>query len=297
MEKAIFGAIFEFLRLAILSLVLGVNANAFAQKPAAAKGAEAQGRLVLAINEGAAGSFNAMEIVFRYEEFRPVLEKALGAPVPLVAVRSAKDLRNGVATGLYTLVMSRPADVLAEAIRDHGFQAVVSAKEPAYALFIVNKDSPLKTIVDIRGKSIVTPDRYAYMWRIANAMMRDSSISLEKEQVRNMGDQAAIGWAMETRFFDVGVVSSTSGVGRSWEKGGGRVLARSREVPNTSIIASSKISAAQIQKLRATLVALGSTESGAAILKKIGVNGFRETSSQTFLDLLKWLGDLEAGKG
>jgi len=148
MEKAIFGTIFEFFRLAILFLVLGVNSSAFAQKQAA-KGAEAH-RLVLAINEGAAGSFNAIEIVFRYEEFRPVLEKALGAPVPLVAVRSAKDVRNGVATGLYALVMSRPADVLAEAIRDHGFQAVVSAKEPAYALFIVNKDSPLKTIADIR---------------------------------------------------------------------------------------------------------------------------------------------------
>jgi len=43
-------------------------------------------------------------------------------------------------------------------------------------------------------------------------------------------------------------------------------------------------------------VALESTESGTAILKKIGVNGFRETSSQTFLDLLKWLGDLDAVK-
>jgi len=295
MKEAIFSTIFEFFRLAILSLVLAVNTSAFAQKQAA-KGADRQGRFVLAINEGASGSLTATDIIFRYEEFKPVLEKALGVPVTLLAVRSAKELRNGVATGAYTLVMSRPADVLAEAIRDHGYQAVVTAKEPAYALFIVNKDSPLKTIADIKGKRIVTPDRYAYMWRIANAMMRDNSISLEKEQVRNMGDQAAIGWSLEGRFFDVGVVSSTSGVGRTWEKNGGRVLARSREVPNTPIIASSKISPAQIQRLRATLVALGSTESGAAFLKKIGVNGFRETSSQAFLDLLKWLGDLEAGK-
>jgi len=296
MKKAIFSTIFEFSRLAILSLVLAVNAtNAFAQKQAA-KGAERQARLVLAINEGAAGSLNAMDIVFRYEEFKPVVEKALGGSVTLVAVRNAKELRSAVATGAYSLVMSRPADVLAEAIRDHGYQAVVTAKEPAYALFIVNKDSPLKTIADIKGKSIVTPDRYAYMWRIANAMMRDNRISLEKEQVRSMGDQAAIGWSMEGRFFDVGVVSSISGVGRTWEKNGGRVLARSPEVPNTPIIASPKVSASQIQKLRATLVALESTTSGAAILKKIAVSGFKEASSQTFLDLLKWLGDLEAPK-
>jgi len=296
MKKAIFSTTCKFSRLAILSLVLAVSTNAFAQKQAA-KGAERQSRVVLAINEGASGSLTAVDVLFRYEEFnKQILEKALGAPITLVAVRSTKELRNAVATGAYTLVMSRPADVLAEAIRDHGYQAVVSAKEPAYALFIVNKDSPLKAIADLKGKRIVTPDRYAYMWRIANAMMRDNSISLEKEQVRFMGDQAAIGWSMEGRFFDVGVVSSTSGVGRTWEKNGGRVLARSREVPNTPIIASRKISGAQIQRLRATLVALESTENGAAILKKIGVNGFREASSQTFLDLLKWLGDLEASK-
>jgi ABC-type phosphate/phosphonate transport system substrate-binding protein len=127
-------------------------------------------------------------------------------------------------------------------------------------------------------------------------MMRDNRISLEKERVRSMGDQAAIGWSMEGHFFDVGVVSSISSVGRTWEKNGGRVLARSPEVPNTPIIASPKISAAQIQRLRAALVALESTESGAAILKQIGINGFREVSSQTFLDLLKWLGDLETPK-
>jgi phosphonate transport system substrate-binding protein len=296
MKRATFSTTYEFSGLAILTLVLALNTNAFAQKQTV-KEAEKQGRVVLAINEGASGNLTATDVLFRYEEFKPVLEKALGAPVTLVAVRSAKELRNGVATGTYTLVMSRPADVLAEAIRDHGYQAVVTAKEPAYALFIVANNSPLKTIADIKGKKIVTPDRYAYMWRIANAMMRDNSLSLEGEQVRNMGDQAAIGWSMEERFFDVGVVSSTSGVGRTWEKKGGRVLARSREVPNTPIIASPKISAAQVQKLRVTLVALESTESGAALLKRMGVNGFREASSQTFLDLLKWLGDLEAGKG
>jgi len=295
MKKATFSISYEFSRLAILSLVLAVNANAFAQKQAA-KGAERQARVVFGISEGASGNLTATDIVFRYEELKPVVEKALGAPVILVAVRNAKELRNGVATGAYTLVMARPADALAEAVRDHGYQAVVAAKEPAYALFLVNKDSPLKTIADIKGKKIVTPDRYAYMWRVANAMMRDNRISMQEEQVRSMGDQAAIGWSLEERFFDVGVVSSTSGVGRTWEKNGGRVLARSREVPNTPIIASPNISAAQVQKLRAALVALESTEGGAALLKRIGINGFREASSQTFLDLLKWLGDLEGGK-
>jgi ABC-type phosphate/phosphonate transport system substrate-binding protein len=150
MKKRIFSTIFGFSRLAILSLALTVNTSAFAQKQAA-KGAESQSRLVLAINEGAAGSLTATDVVFRYEEFAQVVEKALRAPLTLVAVRNVKELRQAMTTGTYGLVMSRPADVLAEAVRDHGYRPVVAAKEPAYALFIVNKDSPLKTIADLRG--------------------------------------------------------------------------------------------------------------------------------------------------
>ena len=295
MKRAIFSTVFEFSRLAAVSVALTVVATCALAQPQAAKGA-GQARIVFAINEGAAGNLAATDIVFRYEGFIQVVEKALRAPVTLVAVRNVKELRQAVTTGAYTLVMSRPADVLAEAVRDHGYQAVVTAKDPAHALFIVKKDSPLKTIADIKGKNIVTPDRYAYMWRIANAMMRDNKLSLEKEQVRSMSDQAAIGWSMEGGFFDVGVVSSASGVGRTWEKNGGRILARSPEMLNMPIIASPKVSAAQIEKLRAALVALDSTEDGAAILKQMGITGFKEASSQNFLDLLTWLGELEARK-
>jgi len=299
MKRLTFRAICDVSRLVILSLVLAAysTSTAFAQKQAA-KGTDSDRRvgLVMAINEGAAGNLTATDVVFRYETFKPVVEKALGIPITLVAVRDSKELRRSLATGSFALVLSRPADVLAEAVKDHGYQAVVSSTEPAHAIFIVRKDSPLTKITDIKGKSIVTPDRYAYMWRIANAMMRDSKISIANEQVRTMSDQAAIGWSMESGFFDVGVVASYSGVGRSWEKNGGRVIARSPEVPNTPLIASPKVSSAQVQKLRTALVSLDSTQGGPAILKTIGITGFKEASSTSLVDLIAWLGDLESSK-
>ena len=291
MRRMIANAIFGM----ILGLGLGWGTSALAQKNGASAG-DSKGRLILAINEGAAGNVTATDIAFRYEQFKQIVEKAVGAPVTLVAVRDARTLRKSVQTSAFAIVLSRPADVLAEAVRDYGYQAIVVSQEPAHALFIVKKESPLKTISDVKGKSILTPDRYAYMWRIANAMMRDNKISMAQEQVRAMSDQAAIGWSMEGGFFDVGVVASFSGVGRTWEKNGGRVIARSPELPNTPMIASQKISPAQIQKLRTALIALRSSESGAAVLKDIGVPGFKEASSQSLIDLITWLGDLETPK-
>ena len=44
------------------------------------------------------------------------------------------------------------------------------------------------------------------------------------------------------------MVNSVSGVGRSWEKNGHRVIARSHELPNMPMIASPKITEAQVAR-------------------------------------------------
>ena len=270
---------------------LSASAGAFAQK-AAAKGEQ----LIFAINEGGSGNLDATEILLRYEEFIRIVEKAIGARLILVAVRDIQVLQRSLETSAYAFVLSRPADMLAQAVRDYGYTPVAVSREPAYCLFIVPKDSPLKSISDVRGKRIVTPDRYAYMWRVAFAMLRDNHIAMGRENVRSMRDQAAIAWSMENSFFDVGIVASFSPAGRTWEKKGGRVIATSPEVPNTPVIASKKVSAAQVARLSETLIALDSTEEGKAVLKKINVAAFKPTSTKVLIDLLNWLGPLELVK-
>jgi phosphonate transport system substrate-binding protein len=295
MKETLLSRSLEFTRFAIVTLAFAAGTSALAQKTAE-KAAGQQARLLLAINEGGAANADASETFRRYEEFSQIVGKVLGSPVTIIAVRDRNLLLDALKKKSYALLFARPNDVPAEAIRDYGYQPVVTEKEPARALFIVKKDSPLKSIADVKGKSILTPDRYSNMWRVANAMLRDNKISMANERVRTMHDDAAIGWSMESGFFDVGVINSISGVGRTWEKNGGRVIARSPELPNMPLIASPELSAAQIAKIRSALLALNSNENGKAVLKNIGLTGFREASSQEFLDFLKWLGDLEVDK-
>jgi ABC-type phosphate/phosphonate transport system substrate-binding protein len=271
----------------------GASAQTQTKKPAA-KAAAPQVRVIMAINEGGAANADAGETLFRYQELTQVIEQALHAQVIAVAVRDRNKLKISLKKQEYALLLARPNDLPAEAIRDFGYRPVVVAREPSQAMFIVHKNSPLRTIKDVKGKTILTPDQYSNIWRIANAMLRDADINMADEKVRAMRDQAAIGWSMENEFFDVGVVNSVSGVGRSWEKNGHRVIARSRELPNMPMIASPQISAPQFAAVRGAMVALADSENGRVILKKIGLSGFQETSPQAFLDFLKWIGDLEA---
>jgi len=294
-KKTLLSRNLTFARFAIFILALADSTNAFCQN-AAARTANPQARLLFAIDEGGAANADATETLVRYEEFSLIVGQVLGSPVATVAVRDRTLLLASLKRQSYALLFARPNDVPAEAIRDYGYQPVVTEKEPARALFIVRKDSPLKSLADVKGNSILTPDRYSNMWRVANAMLRDNKISMANEKVRTMHDDAAIGWSMESGFFDVGVINSISAVGRTWEKNGGRVIARSPELPNMPLIASPELSAAQIAKLRAALLALNSNKNGQTVLKKIGLTGFRETSSQEFLDFLKWLGDFEGDR-
>jgi ABC-type phosphate/phosphonate transport system substrate-binding protein len=279
-------------RLAPLTLLLiafGACPGALAQKQQAAPPT-----LVFAVNEGGAANADAADILYRYQELGEVVEKALRMKVSIVNARGRDRLKENLKSHAYGLLLARPNDVPAEAVRDWGYQPVVSAKEPYQTLFIVVKTSPIRTIADVKGKTILTPDQYSNMWRAANAMLRDNKIDMSREQVRAMRDQAAIGWSLENGFFDVGVVNSASGVGRSWEKNGGRVIARSRDQINMPMIASPKLTSAQVERVRAVMIGLDSTDEGQAILKKVGMPvGFKDTPRQAFLDFLAWLGDLD----
>lgn len=284
----------RLLRTALLLLAL-CACGAWAQhKPAAKGAAKAEpARVFMAINEGGAANADASETLFRFQELTQVIEKELRAPLVVVAVRDRNKLKNSLKRHEYALLLARPNDLPAEAIRDFGYRPVVMAKESSQAMFIVHKNSPMRTIKDVKGKTILTPDQYSNIWRIANAMLRDANINMGHEKVRSMRDQAAIGWSMENEFFDVAVVNSVSGVGRSWEKNGHRVIARSQELPNMPMIASPQVTEAQVAALRSAMAALTASDSGRVALKKIGLSGFQDASPQAFLDFLKWIGDLE----
>jgi ABC-type phosphate/phosphonate transport system substrate-binding protein len=285
----------RLLRALLLLLALCACGAWAQQKPAAkatAKAAE-PARIFMAINEGGAANADAAETLFRFQELTQIIEKELRAPLVVVAVRDRNKLKASLKRHEYGLLLARPNDLPAEAIRDFGYRPVVMAKESSQAMFIVHKNSPMRTIKDVKGKTIITPDQYSNIWRIANAMLRDADINMAHEKVRAMRDQAAIGWSMENEFFDVAVVNSISGVGRSWEKNGHRVIARSKELPNMPMIASPQITETQFAAVRAAMIALAGSDSGRATLKKVGLTGFQEANAQAFLDFLKWIGDLE----
>lgn len=271
---------------------IGIATGAFfaaALLGAAAEAAEP--RITLAVNEGAGADADSGETISRFTELAAFIEKTLGLRVTVVAARNRDRLRESLKSRSYQLLLARVSDLPAEAVRDSGYQVVATAREPNQAWFVVMQGSRIRSIADVTGRSVVAPERNSNTWRVAQAMLRDNGIDMGRQNVKTMRDQAAIGWAVQGAIFEVGVVDSVSGVARTWENSGGRVVAKSRDLPNTPFIASPELSAMQVAKLRAAVVGLDSSEAGRAILKAGGLTPFQEMPAKALLDFLAWLGD------
>lgn len=257
-----------------------------------AGGAQAQVQVqqkVLAVSEGTSGRLDQTQVIAKYEGLADLMGQALHAKVSVVFVREFKQLEEGMRSGQFDFVMARPSDYPARGMRDYGYSFVASAKPDGQCLIIVPKDSPLKTVADIKGKRLVLPEQISYMSRLCTAELREQGISVDKERVQYVRDQAAVGFYLENNFSDVGAIASYFGGAKNLEKNGKRVLHQSMPQPYFPLIANKTLQPAQIKSIQAELVAMPQNNSGKAVLQRIGIERFDTGSETRMQELLKWL--------
>lgn len=250
----------------------------------------AKKQLVFAVSEGTSGGIDAETARAKYQPLADVLGRAINAEIKVAFVREFSSLEKGMSDDLYDLVIARPSDYPARGLRDYHYNFVATAKADGQCVLVVHKDSPIKTVSDLKGKTFVLPETKAYMTRFCRAELRDQGVVIENERVTYVREQGAIPFAIENRISDVGGIASYSGAYAKWIKGEHRILHKSRPQPYMPLVASPRVSAEQIGKMQRVLNDLGSTESGSQILKRFGITSFVTTEEGRLRKLLEWLG-------
>jgi phosphonate transport system substrate-binding protein len=246
-------------------------------------------QLILGISEGTSGGLDHAQAVAKYGGLADVIGHAIKAKVKVVFAREFKQLEEGMKDGRFDFVMARPSDYPARALRDYGYHYIASAKPDGQCFIIVPKDSPLNSVKDIKGKKIALPEQISYMSRVCAAELRDQGIPIDKENVKYVREQAAVGFYIDNKFVDVGGVASYSSLAKKWEKDGNRILHKSAPQPYFPLIANKKMRPEQLDAIQADLMALPNSEAGRELLKRIGVDKFDTTSEPRMRELLKWL--------
>jgi ABC-type phosphate/phosphonate transport system substrate-binding protein len=244
--------------------------------------------VVFAVNEGATTQVTVAELVERYTPISKAMERSLGRPVHIEVYPETKRFRAELALGRFDLIFGKTVNLLAAQIRDKQFHALVKTKNPYIAGFIAKKDSPIKTPADLRGKTIMMPEK-VFTTKLGEAMLRDLGFKEKDVTIQYTRLQEVVAFSVEGGMTDVGVVNPT--VKKQWQEKGYPVVLETKPVPNWSIIASPKFSEAQIEHLRSTLVGLKDSSQGLDAMKAISVTEFVAATNGEYVDLLKYIGE------
>ena len=246
--------------------------------------------LILAVSEGSSGGTDHARAIAKYQGLADVIGQSIRKRVAVIFIREFAALDEGLAAKRFDLAMARPSDYPARGIRDHGYRYIASAKPDGQCFIIVPKDSSITTLEQAKGRRFVMPNPAAYMTKLCTAELKRQGIDLASQEVKRVREQGAVAFFLENKFADVGGVASYSGVAKSWEAQGHRILHKSGTQPYFPLIANPSLTPAEIAAIQKSLNNLPSTPEGRAVLQTIGLTGFDTDSEKRLAELLKFLG-------
>jgi ABC-type phosphate/phosphonate transport system substrate-binding protein len=240
--------------------------------------------VMLVVGEGAEAQGSSTEIASRYQDFAKRIAAVLKRPVVVLPIARIDILRQTIAEGRADLAWLRPITFIGEAIATNRYTLVASAEGEFYSAFIVSKNSPLKTLRDLEGKQVMHPPKSGPVYKMGAAELRDLRV---KAELREQRLQEVIVYSVENGFADAGLVNQRQAA--KYKKEGGRVLHETRKFPSWGLVASSKISASEIEALRKLLLFMNQAPWGKDILAALEVNGFVASNPKSYLELIDWI--------
>ena len=246
---------------------------------------------VFSVTEGVTYQATPKEIRDKFEPLADLLSKALKRNVRLVLVPAYNDVRAGLANQEYDLAFIHPAHVAMAEIKAGRYQSVAwTAGFTEYTVsLLATKDQPVKSLDELKGHTLVTPDPDSITAVMVRAMLRGEKYKPEAVRVITTRYQDAVPFYLENTFAQVGATAA-SGVVKQWTDKGGKVIARSRGVPIKQFIAAARLPAKDRDTIREVLLTLGQTDPGRHALGMTGYKAFVAPEADVEKGTIDWLG-------
>ncbi len=257
------------------------------------------GELVFSVTEGVTYQATPKEIRDKFAPIAEVLGKATGKRVRMVLVPSYNDARAGLLKQEFDVAYIHPAHVAMAEIKAGRYKSVAwtTGYTEYTASMLMLPASPLKSLQELRGKTLVTPDPDSITAVMVRAMLRGDKInwSTEHDPVPGMVRvittryQDSVPFYLENGFAQVAATAANSVV-KAWTEKGGKVLVRSRPVPIKQFIVSNRMPPEEQQRIRDVLLGLKDAKGGREALDAVGYKGFVAINPQIEAATIEYLG-------
>jgi phosphonate transport system substrate-binding protein len=247
---------------------------------------------VMSVTEGITYYQTNKEITAKFAPLAELISKAIKRPVRLVVVSPYNELREGLEKQEFDLSFVHPAQVALGAIKSGKYKSVAwtTGFTDYSVMLLANKEAPYTKLEDLRGRTIVSPDPDSITAWMLRAMLRDQKLKPESDlKIITTRYQEAVPFYVQYGFAQVGATAAKS-VAKDWTEKGGKVVLSSRPVPIKQWIVSNKVSADEVEKIRAVLLGAAQNDPGKQALSALGYRGFVASSHEDELKAITWLG-------
>jgi ABC-type phosphate/phosphonate transport system substrate-binding protein len=260
---------------------------AFLVAPAAAAAAD----LVFSVTEGVTYQATPKEIRDKFEPLAAALGKELKQGVKVVLVPKYDDVRAGLAKQEYDLAFVHPAHVALAEVKAGRYRSVAwtSGFTEYTVSLMAKKDDPAKSVADVKGRKLVTPDPDSITAWMVRAMLRQGNLGPNDVKLVTTRYQDAVPFYLENGFADVGATAA-SAVVKEWTDKGGKVFAKSRPLPIKYVLASAKLPADEQERIQRALTTLAQSDAGRQALSAAGYRGFVAPDRAVDTAAIAWLG-------
>lgn len=229
------------------------------------------------------------EMVEGFTPLAKYLEKELGVKVTIIVPKDFDTWTKDAKAGAYDIAYTNPYQyvVVKKAVKDAAPVVIASEPEIGKELFgtiIVKKDSPVKSIAELKGKTVAATDpgsAGAYlvqMLMLQKAGLKKDDVKLIFEKKRDPVADAILAGKAEAGFVRDDDVEKLKAGGDKFRR-----LGKSDAIPNWVIFTGKKMDAAMAAKLKAAMTKLkpGDLQS-IKILAPAKIDGFVPTTDKEF---------------
>lgn len=240
----------------------------------------------------------ATELHRRFTPLAHYLSQKLGREVAVVITNDYQDQINGIGKDDLDIAFMGPSEYV-KMVRIYGKKPLLGRLENRgkgyfYGMIVVNKDSSIKTVKDLRGKKFAFCDKNSTMTKVPLQMLWKAGVTLAKLDSYSFLDKHEnVALSVLTGEFDAGAIKDE--VYNKYEARGLRALERTPDISEHIFVASNKIPRQTASVIRTALYELKNSPEGAAIMTSIkeGLTAIGPVEDRDYDNLRAILSDLE----
>ena len=209
-----------------------------------------------------------------YEPVRLFIQAELNRPTNLFTATSFKAYADRTQAGEYDVVVT-PPHLARLAQREAGYIPLTMFTRELRGVVVVAKDSPIQTLLDLKGKHIATPNKIALVTIMGGQLLRDNGlVNQVSALIQDVGSHSNAVLAVQRGEAEA-ALTENSALQQMPEdlRNSVRIIAQTQRLPHVMFLAHPRLGQAEVTRVRNLLLRFPHTAPGRTFLKSSGFEG------------------------